>query len=218
MAQTIVKFTAADLREMAQRYRTQLINSVTGYKSVSLIGTKNKQGIENLAVFNSIVHIGANPPLIGMISRPDSVDRHTLTNIRETGHYTINHISGEWVDRAHQTSARYPEHISEFEAVGLTASYHNDFPAPYVKESAIKLGMKLVEELSIASNGTTMIIGEVLSLTLPEACLGNDGFVDLRKAGTSAGSGLDAYHTVTELKRLSYAKPDQQPEFIITEK
>ena len=55
------------------------------------------QGQTNLAIFSQIFHIGANPPLVGILVRPDSVDRHTLRNIRETSWFTINHIQESFV-------------------------------------------------------------------------------------------------------------------------
>lgn len=88
---------------------------------------KNKTGQTNLAIFNSLVHIGANPPLIGFVVRPDSAERHTLNNILETGFYTINHINENIYKQAHQTSARYPEEISEFAATGLNEQYLSNF-------------------------------------------------------------------------------------------
>lgn len=72
---------------------------------------------------------GAKPPLMGFIVRPDSVDRHTLSNICNSGYYTINHVTKSIYKRAHQTSARYDADISEFEAVGLTPIYKNNFLA-----------------------------------------------------------------------------------------
>ena len=122
----------AELLEMEQRYRANFINSLTGFKSLVLVGTAAINGQKNLAIFNSIVHLGAHPPLIGMVIRPDSVDRHTLQNILETGYYTINHVQEEMMEKAHQTSARYPKTISEFDAVGLEDEVINDFPAPFV--------------------------------------------------------------------------------------
>src|SRR3989339_511503 len=86
-------FSFVDLMGLEQRYRAALVNSLSGFKSVALIGTANSSKQTNLAIFNSLIHIGANPPYIGFISRPDSVDRHTLSNIMETGYYTINHIN-----------------------------------------------------------------------------------------------------------------------------
>jgi flavin reductase (DIM6/NTAB) family NADH-FMN oxidoreductase RutF len=201
------EITYADLMEMEQRKRAHLINSVGGFKSVCLIGTSDLTGNTNLAIFSSIVHIGANPPLICFIMRPDSVERHTLANILETGVYTINHITEEIYKQAHQTSARYPKNISEFDATGLSQEYKNNCKAPYVKESMIQMGVEFKERIDLAINGTIMIIGEITRLYIPPDCLHDDGYLDIEKAGTVSCTGLDSYHTSQRLQRLNYAKP-----------
>jgi hypothetical protein len=69
---------------METRYRASFVNSLGGFKSVVMIGSKNKKGQENLAIFNSLIHIGANPALCAFIVRPDVSPRHTLENIIES--------------------------------------------------------------------------------------------------------------------------------------
>ncbi len=191
------------------RYRAAFINALGGFKSVVLVGTANGLGQTNLAIFNSLFHLGANPPLCGLIVRPDSVERHTLHNCLETGQYTLNHIQESFYEQAHQTSARYAQDESEFDAVGLTPYYHNGFKAPAVKESAVQMGLELKEKLDLAINGTVLLIGQIQWVNLPDACVGEDGFIDLERAGTITCSGLDSYHTTKKLGRLSYAKPDK---------
>ena len=100
-------FSYSEIMNFDQRYRATFINSLGGFKSVNLIGTRSESGLSNLAIFSSIVHIGANPPLVGFIVRPDSAERHTLENILETSYYTLNHINESIVINSHQTSARY---------------------------------------------------------------------------------------------------------------
>ncbi|MGO3346471.1 MAG: hypothetical protein ACTIM4_14665 [Marinomonas sp.] len=56
-------FDLQSLSEMTSRYRTQLINSLSGFKSANLIGTCNAQGQTNLAIFSSVFHLGASPAL-----------------------------------------------------------------------------------------------------------------------------------------------------------
>lgn len=197
----------AELMAMEQRVRANLINSVGGFKSVCLIGTNDLEGQSNLAIFNSIVHIGANPPLIGFIMRPDSVERHTLSNILETGYYTINHIHQGIYQQAHQTAAKYPKEVSEFVATGLTEEYINSFKAPYVKESAIQLGVVFKERIDITINHTMLIIGEIQEIYFPEHCFGADGYVNIEKAGSITCTGLDSYHITHQIERLAYAKP-----------
>lgn len=192
---------------MEQRKRAQLINSISGFRSVALIGTIDTQGQTNLAIFSSIVHLGSNPPLLGFIMRPDSVERHTLTNIMDTGFYTINHIHQKMYEQAHQTSARYPKTMSEFDATQLTPLFKEGFIAPFVAESHIQLGMEFKERIEISINQTSMIIGEIKWIHFPDHCLSEDGFLDIEKAGSITSTGQDSYHTTQLLQRLEYAKP-----------
>ncbi len=203
-----------DIMQMEQRKRANLINSIGGFKSVCLIGTTNNENQTNLAIFNSIVHIGANPPLIGFFVRPDSVERHTLANILNTEYYTINHINESIYKQAHQTAARYEKEVSEFEATQLTAEYKDDFKAPFVQESFIQLGVQLKEKITIQSNQTILLIGEIKLINYPSDCMENDGFINLEKAQTITCSGLDSYYKTTKIARLSYAKPNTTPTII----
>jgi len=207
----LITYGLTDLLEMEKLQRTNFVNSLTGFKSACLVGTRSKSGNTNLAIFSSIVHLGSHPPLIGMFTRPDSVDRHTFENILETGEYTLNHLTRSMTMKAHQTSARYPREVSEFDAVGLTPTYLDGFFAPLVEESVISIGLKLVETQRIAANNTILVIGEVQHVILPEHCLGIDGFIDLELAGTLTCSGIDSYHATEQLMRLAYAKPNIEP-------
>ncbi|WP_246013993.1 flavin reductase family protein [Flavobacterium dankookense] len=201
---------AEDLKAMSKEVRVHLINSLGGFKSVALLGTQSAKGNNNVAIFSSVFHLGANPPLIALVFRPSPPERDTMRNILETGFYTINHITETIYTKAHQTSARYDADISEFEAVGLTPEFKEGFLAPFVKESVIQLGITFKEKFDITINNTTMIIGEIVQIHIPESCYSVDGFVDIEKANTITCSGLDSYHKTVRLDRLSYAKPDKE--------
>lgn len=209
-----MKITNENILAFEKLYRTNVVNSLSGFKSADLIGTISKEGKTNVAIFSSVIHVGANPPLIGMLVRPASVPRHTYTNIKETGHFTINHINKEIFKKAHQTSARYDKDVSEFNECGLTPEYSGTLKAPYVKESKIKIGCRFVEEHQIKSNDTIFLVGEILEIIIPDDSLMNDGYVDVEKSGTIAISGLDSYHETNRIARLSYAKPNTDPKEI----
>lgn len=198
-----------DIKAMDQRERARLINSLSGFKSANLIGTCDKQGLENLAVVSSVVHLGSNPPLLGFIIRPAESRRHTLENILETQHFTINSVGAGFVQKAHQTSARYPKSVSEFNAVGLTPYYDGAFPAPFVLESPLKIGLAFKEQITIESNQTQMLIGEVVAVHAPKRAVMPDGYLDLEALDLVTISGLDSYHVTQRLHRLSYAKPNR---------
>lgn len=204
------EFSLIDIEAMEQRFRTNFVNSISGFKSVALIGTIDSKNQNNLAIFSSIVHLGANPPLLGFIIRPDSVERHTLENILDTKMYTINFIDTTIFKKSHQTSARYPKNISEFDAVGLTPETHKDIRAPFVKESSIKLGLQFVEKMDIKINGTSLIIGKIEQVIVPENIIGEDGHLSIENVNTITVNGLDTYHSVKRIARLAYAKPNLQ--------
>ena len=111
---------------LEKRYRTTLINSMSGYRSVHLCGTINQEGTSNLAVLNSVIHLGSHPPLLGMMLRPEAAQQHTLQNIRSSGFYTLNQMPHNFVAQVHQTSARYQR--SEFDVCGFNEAYGLWYP------------------------------------------------------------------------------------------
>ena len=203
-----------DLELMPHRKRGRLVNALSGFKSVNLIGTTNDDGIHNLSIVSSVVHLGSDPALLGMVLRPP-VDRergsHTYWNIRETGCYTINHVPCTHTVQAHQVSARYPESKSEFEAVGFTPIYRCGFDAPAVKESPVRIGLERVDEWEIPQNRCRFVVGQIRWVEFPEDAFAADGYLDIESLGVAAMSSLDGYHRTDKIYRLAYAKPEVYP-------
>jgi flavin reductase (DIM6/NTAB) family NADH-FMN oxidoreductase RutF len=205
------QYTSAAIKDLDRIYRANFINSITGFKPGNLIGTISKEGLSNLAIFSSVVHLGADPALIGFIQRPLTTTSHTFKNIMDTGVYTINHIHHGIAENAHYTSAKFADNISEFDACGLATQFINSFAAPFVQESRIKMGLQLVETIPIKHNNTILVIGSIAHILLADDLQEQDGTINLANAGTIACSGLDTYYTATKLAQYPYAKADQLP-------
>lgn len=198
-------YTKAHLNALERFFKANLINSVTGLKSANLIGTINTEGTPNVAIFSSVVHLGANPALIGFIQRPLTDTSHTYHNIMATKQYTINHIPTNYIAAAHQTSAKYPDGSSEFEECNFTPQYISDFNAPFVEESSVKIGLNFVEAIPITYNNTTLIIGEVQHIIIDEKYIAPDGHINLETSSTAACTGLGAYYKAILLDTFPYA-------------
>ena len=127
----------ADLAGMERFYRANLINGISGYKPAALIGTRSPAGNSNLALFSSIIHLGADPALIAFIQRPVGVSGDTYRNILSVGAYTINLVPASILEKAHYTSAKFDPETSEFSACALTEEWIEGFTAPGVKECQI---------------------------------------------------------------------------------
>lgn len=203
----MIHFSNEDIDSFHHLYRINLINSCSGYKSANLLGTKSINGIENVAVFSSVTHIGSNPPMLGFFLRPTTVLRNTYENIKKTGFYTINHIHENILEDAHHTSAKYESDISEFDQTNLVSEYKNNFQAPFVKNVPLQLAMAFVEEQEIKANNTILIIGKIVGLHVNDNLLEDDGFINLAKGNIATINGLDGYSVPRQNKRFVYQRP-----------
>ncbi|MFD2550683.1 flavin reductase family protein [Bizionia sediminis] len=203
----ITRFSLADISNMEHLYKINLINSCSGFKSANLIATKSAAGLENVAIFSSVTHVGSEPPLLGVFMRPTTVTRHTYDNIKETGVYTLNHVHQNIIKEAHHTSAKYPREISEFTMAGLTPDYKPGISVPFVASAPVQMHMKFVEEYPIKANGTILIIGRITDLFIQEDLIEPDGFVNLSKGKVATINGLDGYAVPSLNERHAYQRP-----------
>ena len=200
-------FDSKDLEGLSKIYRLNLINSVTGYKSANLIGTQNSNGITNLAIFSSVIHLGSNPALVGFILRPTTVPRHTYSNLKATNDFTLNTVTKDYINDAHHTSAKYPEEISEFDVTNFSIEHKNKMNAPYVKGSPIQIGCNYENEYHIKENNTLLIIGSIKELYISQSLLMDDGWVQLENENIITINGLDGYAVPKLINRFPYARP-----------
>jgi flavin reductase (DIM6/NTAB) family NADH-FMN oxidoreductase RutF len=199
--------TPTDLLAQDTHYRRAFMNTLPGPRSAHLIATKGHRGSENVAVFNTIVHLQASPAMIAFVLRPLTVPRETYHNILATGHYTINTIHPTWLDAAHQTSANYPIGVSEFTEAGLETHYSKTVKAPYVANSPVKIGLEYVETHEI-HGGTRLVVGRVIEIILPdeEGVIAETGHVNHGKLDSLVVAGLDTYYTLGKGRRMNYAR------------
>jgi len=209
----LIHLTSQNIKSYERFYRANLINSVTGYKPVMLIGTQSISGHQNLALFSSVFHLGADPALVGFIQRPVGQSGDTFRNISETKEYTINHVHEHFLEQAHFTSARFAPQVSEFLACKFTPQYIRGFAAPFVEESNVKIGLELIEIIPVTHNNTQLVIGQIKHILLEPNCLEDNGNINLHKAGDVCVSGLENYHRVEFIQSFPYAKVENLPVF-----
>ena len=209
----MIHLNKQEIKSKGRIERLNLINSITGIKPANLIGTISAEGEPNLAIFSSVVHLGSDPAILGFNVRPSGpVRRHTLENILSTGWYTINHVHQSFIEQAHYTSVKFDKGVSEFDKCGFTEQYLEDFKAPFVKESRLKIAMKFCEQLPISINDTCLIIGEVQHLILPDDAVDHEGHVNLSVSESVGISGLNSYYQLNKLDQFPYAREGELPD------
>lgn len=200
-------FTHDDIMKMPADRRRAFFPKLSGIKNAVIIGTQNQQGLSNAALFNSLTHIGSHPPLLGVVFRPLTVERHSYQNIKDTGYFSINWILTKDLDPAHQCSAKYDRHVSEFETVGRPSESSSQLPLPYWPGAPVRLGLKYEEEHLIQANQTILLIGSVQEIELNRSLLDDEGIPDFSKSSTLLVNGLETYFKAQPLRSKPYARP-----------
>lgn len=204
-----------DIEQIPKVKRLTLINSVTGIKPANLIGTTSEAGNSNLAVFSSVIHLGSSPALLGFILRPHTdVRRDTYANILEMGCYTINHVPSALTANAHYTSAKFDQSESEFDYCKFTEEYQHGFKAPFVGESALKIGLEYLESVEIRANNTVLVIGQIQHLIISDSAVREDGSIDLSALGSVGVGGLNSYYDLCNRRDYPYARREALPDFV----
>jgi len=203
-----------DIEELPRIKRLNIINSVTGIKPANLIGTRSSNGQPNLAIFSSVVHLGSDPALIGFFFRPQhEKPRDTYLNIKSTGVYTLNQVPSDLIRNAHYTSAKFTHQISEFERCGFTEEYQFDFEAPFVKQSQLKMGLKMVDEVPINANKTILMIGRIQHLLFPDHMMDAAGNLNISAIDAVGIGGVNTYYSLKKTNQFPYAHLEDVPEF-----
>jgi len=206
--------SAGAIQNLDRKFRLNLINSITGVKPANMIGTVSSDGETNLAIISSVVHLGSDPALVGFVTRPtEEIPRHTYQNILDTTYFTINHVSAEYIKNAHYTSTKFPREISEFKECGFSEEYLDDFKAPFVKESLIKIGVKYRQQIPIELNGTRLMIGEIQTIIFPDDAVNEKGYMDLEGFNNVGIGGLNQYYSLKKIGEFPYARLGDEPDF-----
>lgn len=202
--------TAEELQKMEPLFRRNLVNSSTGYKPANLLATRSPKGNSNVAVFNSVFHLGSHPPMLGVVLRKKTAPKGIYDNIRETGYFTVNHLQENLIELAHQTSLQQHSEDPEFGIPGLDQEFLDGFFAPYVKQSSIRLGCKFLREYSIEENGSLILVASIEHIYFEAGIEMPDGWLRLEDAGSVVINGLDGYALPSLLDRFQYARPGKE--------
>jgi flavin reductase (DIM6/NTAB) family NADH-FMN oxidoreductase RutF len=202
-------FNSTTINQWDKFYRTNFINTLSGFKSATLIGTVKPNGQPNLGLFSNVVHVGANPAIIGFINRPTAAAPHTIQNIQTNSVYTMNLMSQQYTQHTHAASAKIDDATDEFAYCNLTLEWQPNITAPFVQQAVVKYALSLLEIIPIKHNNTFLVLGTLTNAFVPQHLIEPDGFISLEKANIITTLGIDGYYTTTKNTRYQYAKFNQ---------
>jgi flavin reductase (DIM6/NTAB) family NADH-FMN oxidoreductase RutF len=176
-----------------------------GVRAAVLIGSYSNSGVANLGMFFSLQHLGADPPMMSLLFRPESAQGQTLGYLRTQKWISANYVLSTEIDRAHRCSAAFEAERSEFEATGLSVHLESGIPAPFVAEAPIRIALELESEM-LLPNQCVLAILHLRKLWIESEAL--DAPSDLPRFDSLLHvNGLDAYYRV----EFDQIKPYERP-------
>jgi len=194
--------------ERRQIYRL-LVGSVVP-RPIGWASTVSKTGVTNLAPFSFFTVVCVVPPMISLtIARnPDRSEKHTLTNIRDTGEFCFNVVTQPVWKAMVDSANAFPADDSEFSKTGLTPIPSVKVKAPRVKEVPIHFECKLERVLELGPYKHTLVIGEVVMMHVNPACM-TGNYIDMRKLDPIGRLNGFFYSTIGEIFERKFE--DGQP-------
>jgi flavin reductase (DIM6/NTAB) family NADH-FMN oxidoreductase RutF len=180
-----------------------LIGSVLP-RPIGWISTINDHGQPNLAPFSFFNAVCANPPTVlfcPMVRSSDNQLKDTLQNIRETGEFVVNIVSGELIEKMNKTSVEAPYGVNEFEYASLTPALSSVVTPPRVAESPIHFECKLNQIIDISQEpgGGSVVIGNVVHMHIDGRLLIGEDKIDLAKLNPIGRLAGNYYVRVTDI-------------------
>lgn len=181
-----------ELSNIAAIDRYKLLTGLVVPRPIGWIGTVDSEGVRNLAPYSFFNCVSATPPMVvvGTGSR-SGAPKDTLSNLRDTGVFTVSVVTEEVAEAMNATSTDVPPDVDEFEFAGLEPVTGSVVAAPYVGEAKASLECEVNQIVPLGEPPTTwLVIGDVRMIHVDDDLL--DGTrVDakrLKAVGRFAGS------------------------------
>lgn len=138
-------------------------------RPIGWVGSVSSEGIYNLAPFSFFNAISGNPPTFvfsaGAIATEHGASpKDTLSNVRESGEFSLNIVTAEVAEAMNQTSATVASEVDEFELAGVTAVTGDIISAPLVAECKANIECQVTQIIHVGDpdGGNHLVIGEAV--------------------------------------------------------
>lgn len=165
-----------------------LLTATVVPRPIAWISTRSAAGVGNLAPHSFYTVACANPPIVQFTSVGD---KDTLRNVRETGEFVINLAAAPMVDSINSSSAPFDPDVDEAEALGVRLEPSRTVSVPRVADAPTSIECRLHSVIELGDS--TVVLGDVLALTVLSSALGADGLPDMSALQPVSRLGRDEW-------------------------
>ena len=176
---------------------TLMISGVSP-RPIAFVGSKDRNGNDNLAPFSYFNAFGSNPPIIGFSpanSGKTGEQKDTLLNIQDTKEFTVSIVNHRMVEQMSLASCNYKREVDEFVKSGFSKKESNLISAHGVLESPFIMECKVynIIELGGKPGSGNLILGEVICFHVDKNSLDDNGKISPIKLDPVARLGYNYY-------------------------
>jgi flavin reductase (DIM6/NTAB) family NADH-FMN oxidoreductase RutF len=195
--------------DMKDKYR--LLTNCIVPRPIAWVTTVSNDGVFNAAPFSFFTGISIEPPLVLFaVERRHGEKKDTVINIEETKEFVINLVTEQNVEKMNITSKDFDLEEDEIDLAGLKALPSKCVRPPSIGESPLHMECKLHQIIEIGSSPHSLVIGEVLAVTVDDSVIKNEriDMESLQAVGRMGGKWYTKTPNLFELERLDWRKAE----------
>jgi len=178
--------------DIPREISSQLWSSVVSPRPVSLIVSRSKEGLSNIAAYSSVALISVYPPILSVsIGQRKGKPKNTLINILETKQFSVNFVHRELIEIANE-SAEGSDTVDDFLRLKLTPNKFDSSFALAIDESPASIACELIQTVEIEGVASTLLLAKCQEIAVKDEYLTNGSF-DTVCANMVASIGLINY-------------------------
>lgn len=178
--------------------------SCTIPRPIGWLSSVSATGVENIAPYSQWQNVMSDPPMVmfSATQYPDGRRKDTVINAEATGWFVWNMATYPLRESVNRSAMALGPEESEFDHLGLTRSYADNYPIPMVQESPVKFECKYHSTHRIPGAtpaGTVdVIFATVETIHVDDAVITVEGRLDIEKIEPIARLGYFDYTVVRE--------------------
>lgn len=142
-------------------------------RPIAWVSTVSADGVPNLAPYSFFTIACTDPAILSITSIGH---KDTWRNVEDGGEFVVNIGTESLMEVMNATSAPFAPEVDEFAAVGLTPAASDVVSVPRVAEAPI--AFECVRHDVIDLGTSAMLLGRVVSVTVEDEVLAEDGLPD----------------------------------------
>jgi len=183
--------------------------AIVAPRPIGWIGTRSKEGVDNLAPYSFFNAFSDAPPIVGFSSmgRKDS-----FHNAQSTGVFTWNLATLSLAEQMNASSEGAAPEVDEFNLAGLTAQNGKIVEAPRVAECVVSFECRTTQCIQLQdSHGKThdswLLLGEVVAVHIAENMLKDGIYQTVAAEPIMRGGGPVDYFVIREDALFKMRRP-----------